>query len=143
MGLCTRVVLDLLSGFENTGLQLYTDNFYTSPLLYHRLYKRGINACGTVRSNRIGFPKELIIKTSETNRGTYQYLSNGPLVACSWVDKRTLYFLSTIHIGEPLGTPTVRRKQADGSQVDVASLLTGLPEAYARSRQGGPACKLL
>ena len=39
VGLCTRVVLDLLEGFDHTGLQLYTDNFYTSPLLYYRLYK--------------------------------------------------------------------------------------------------------
>ncbi len=116
VGLCSRVVLDSLAGFDNSGLQLYTDNFYTSPLLYYRLYKRGIN----VRPNRLGFPKELIMKPNESNRGTYLYLSNGPLLACSWVDKRTLYFLSTLHVGEHTGNPTVRRKQADGSQVDVA-----------------------
>ena len=75
--------------------------FFTSPLLYHRLYSQYvINACGTVRPNRIGFPKELIIKAAEANRSTYQYLSNGPLLACSWVDKRTLYFISTMHVGE-------------------------------------------
>ncbi len=84
---CTKVVLDLMKGFDHMGVQLYTDNFYTSPLLYYRLYKlQGINACGTVRSQRVGFPSELIIKASEINRGVYQYLSNGPLLACSWVD---------------------------------------------------------
>ena len=120
VGLCTRVVLDLLVGFDNTGLQLYTDNFYTSPLLYYRLYrKQGINACGTARSNRIGFPKELCIKATESNRGMYQFLSNGPLLACSWIDKRTLYFLSTMHVGERVHNPTVKRRQADGSQTDV------------------------
>ena len=40
VGLCTKVVLDLLSGLENTGLELYTDNFYTSPILYNHLYNR-------------------------------------------------------------------------------------------------------
>ena len=121
VGLCTRVVLDLLEGFDHTGLQLYTDNFYTSPLLYYRLYKnQGICACGTARSNRIGFPKELCVKATGSNRGTYQYLSNGPLLACSWVDKRTLYFISTMHVGERVHNPTVRRRQADGSQTDVA-----------------------
>ncbi len=120
VGLCTRVVLDLMDGLDR-GLQLYTDNFYTSPLLYHRLYTQyGINACGTVRPNRIGFPKELIIKAIDANRGTYKYLSNGPLLACSWIDKRTLYFLSTMHIGERIHNPTVKRKQADGSLADVA-----------------------
>ena len=39
VGLCTKVVLDKMEGLGNTGLQLYTDNFYTSPLLYYHLYK--------------------------------------------------------------------------------------------------------
>ena len=39
IGLCSRVVLDLLSGLENTGLDLYTDNYYTSSYLYLELYK--------------------------------------------------------------------------------------------------------
>ena len=121
VGLCTQVVLDLMKGFDHMGVQLYTDNFYTSPLLYFRLYKRqGINACGTVRPNRLGFPSQLVIKATGTNRGTYQYLSNGPLLACSWVDKRSLYLLTTMHIGERVGNPTVRRRQADGSQADVS-----------------------
>ena len=44
--------MDLMEGLENTGLHLYTDNFYTSPSLFHHLYNRGIYACGTARSNR-------------------------------------------------------------------------------------------
>ncbi len=68
VGLCTKVVLDLMKGFDHMGVQLYTDNFYTSPLLYYRLYKhQGINACGTIRPQRVGFPSELIIKASEIN----------------------------------------------------------------------------
>ncbi len=108
VGLCTKVVLDLMKGFDHMGVQLYTDNFHTSPLLYYRLYKhQGINACGTVHPQRVGFPSELIIKPSEINGGVYQYLSNGPLLACSWVDKRSM---STIHIGERVGNPTLKRR---------------------------------
>ena len=89
--LYTKVVLDLMEGLCNIGLQLYTDSFYISPLLYYRLYKHyGINACGTVHPNRLGFPSQICIKATESNRGTYQYHSNGPLFACSWVDKRSL-----------------------------------------------------
>ncbi len=77
IGLYTNVVLDLMEGFDNMGVQVFTDNFYTSPILYYRLYKhQGINACGTVHPSRVGFPPELI-KVTELNRGTYQYLSNG------------------------------------------------------------------
>ena len=34
VGLCSRVVLDLMAGIENSGFELYTDNYYTSPELF-------------------------------------------------------------------------------------------------------------
>lgn len=37
IGLYTKVVLDLMKGFDHMGVQLYTENFYSSPLLYYRL----------------------------------------------------------------------------------------------------------
>ena len=46
-----------MAGLEERGLELYTDNYYTSPDLYTTLYE---NACGTLRVNRRGFPKELV-----------------------------------------------------------------------------------
>ena len=139
VGLCAKVVLDLMEGFDHMGVQLYTDNFYTSPLLYYRLYKlQGINACGTVRPQRVGFPSELIIKATEVNRGLYQYLSNGPLLACSWVDKRSMYILSTMYISERVGNPTVKRRLADGTQADI-SCPPCLPDyqKYMRGVDGG------
>ena len=75
VGLCTKVVLDLVSGFENTWLELYTDNFYTSPILYNHLYNRGINACGTVRCDRKEYPKSLVTPYSKTMRGYYDYIN--------------------------------------------------------------------
>ncbi len=52
MGLSTRVVLELLDGLEEEHPKLYVDNYYTSPILFLKLYKKGINVCGTVRTNR-------------------------------------------------------------------------------------------
>ncbi len=45
VGLCTKVCLDLLENLPVAGLELYTDNYYTSPILFD------VNACGTCRSN--------------------------------------------------------------------------------------------
>ena len=120
VGLCTKVVLDLMPGLEGSGLHLYTDNYYTSPSLYLHLYNRGINACGTARPNRIGFPKELLTKATNSNHGFVDFLSNYPLLATIWVDKRSIYFLSTIHVAEPpLGsTCTVKRRTTTGAQED-------------------------
>ena len=121
-GLCTRVVLDLMDGLEDAGLDLYTDNYYTSPDLYTTLYEKGINACGTVRTNRKGFPKVLVHdRRRNEERGYYDYRSNGPLLAAVWYDRRFIYFLSTMHSAETSdGTPvTVARRNPDGSRLSV------------------------
>ena len=65
-GLCSRVVLDLMSGLEADGFHLFTDNYYTSPQLSLTLYKKGVKTCGTARTNRKGFSKDLI-KTKREN----------------------------------------------------------------------------
>ena len=97
IGLCSRVVLHLMQGLENTGLHLYTDNYYTSLTLFNHLYTRGINACGTARYNRRQFPKDLVTKVTSSNRGFSDYRANGPLLSAVWVDKRPIYFVSTLH----------------------------------------------
>ena len=80
-GLCSQVVLDLMKGFEMEGHELYTDNYLLySPQLYETLYKKGINACGTARTNRRDFPKELVQQRKAHDRGFYDYRSNGPVV---------------------------------------------------------------
>ena len=57
-GLSSRVLLELMTDLDRH--QLYTDNYYTGPEVYLTLYDKGINCCGTVRTNRQGFPGELI-----------------------------------------------------------------------------------
>lgn len=64
--MCNKVILDLLSGLEVSGLHLYTD---TSPTLYLHLCNRCINACGTSHPNRVGFPKELVTTATRHNHG--------------------------------------------------------------------------
>ena len=67
-------------------------------------------------------------------RGFYDYRSNGPLLAVVWMDKRYIYFLSTLHSAETSGNPTtVQRRQIDGTRVDVVCPppLTGLSSIHA------------
>ena len=65
------------------------------------------------------FPKELVTKATVHNRGYYDFRSNGPLLAAVWVDKRSIYFLSTLHIAEASAV-TVKRRKLDGTQDDIA-----------------------
>ena len=82
IGLCIMVVVELLEGYEKSGLHLYTDNYYTSPTWCLHLYMWGSDACGTARVKRKKFPRDLVTVTTMKNRGFYDYRGNGPLLAC-------------------------------------------------------------
>nr|XP_039258846.1 piggyBac transposable element-derived protein 4-like [Styela clava] len=115
-GLSSRVVKYLMEPFVDMNHHLYVDNFYTSPELFSYLLSKGIYACGTFRANRIGFPKELIIKSIRSlQRGATDWRMAGDLLAQSWVDNRAVCFLTTIHNPEYTsdysGSKTVKRKR--------------------------------
>ena len=114
-GLCSRVVLELLDGLEDKCPKVYMDNYYTSPELFLSLYNKGVNACGTARSNRKHFPKDLKVD-KRVSVGYYDFRSSGPLLACVWKDKRIIHFLSTIHVARASSTVTVLRREKDGSK---------------------------
>ena len=59
-GLAYGVVMNLLEDVMDSGRTLYTDNFYSSPVLFQDLYDQGIYATGTCRSNKIHFPKSIL-----------------------------------------------------------------------------------
>ena len=72
-----------------------------SPGLYLYLYSRGVNACGTVRSNRRGFPKAIVVPPKQVknlDRSYYDYRSDGPLLAVAWKYHQMVYFVSTAHV---------------------------------------------
>jgi len=45
----------------------------TSPRLYLTLYNKGVNCCGTVKTNRKGFPKETVKSVQKPDRGYMEY----------------------------------------------------------------------
>ena len=51
-----------------------------------------------------------------------EYLSNGPLLAVAWFDRRSVYFLSTMYRAECDEPVTIKRKNPDGSQLDAECL---------------------
>ena len=72
-GLAYRVVFDLMKHYLDKGYHLYMDNFYTSYELFTDLLRHKTGACGTVRSNRLGFPKQLQGKI-KMQRGEAKFL---------------------------------------------------------------------
>ena len=72
MGLCSRVVIKLAQPLFDKGYKIYTDRFYTSPLLADYLSKVGLATCGTVMVTRKDFPQELKQLKSEMKKGDYE-----------------------------------------------------------------------
>ena len=69
------VVMRLMQSLLNKGYHLYVDNYYCCPHLAESLVAAGTMVCGTVRSNRVGMPRELAQGNLE--KGTIDYRRRG------------------------------------------------------------------
>ena len=121
--LARRVVRDLTAPIEGNNHHLYMDNFYCDPHLFKERLNSGVYCCGTVRSGRKGFPKDILIAKADEKRlprGHYEFRVHDQLVAMRWFDRRGVYLLSAIHPPKnPDGTlPTIPHKNGR-EQVDV------------------------
>jgi len=54
-----RIPMVLMEPFAGKGHVLYTDNFYTSPVLANHFLANNTHLCGTIKKNRKNFQKIL------------------------------------------------------------------------------------
>lgn len=92
------LVMRLINPYLGAGYKLYVDNYYSSPYLFHDLYQRQTGACGTLRVNRKGVPKEL--KKNESIA-----MTNGTIQLLKWKDKRDVHMCTTLHNAEFIDVP--------------------------------------
>ena len=139
--LAIRVVKDLVSLFEFKGYHLYTDNFYTCATLSKILHEKGIYGCCTTRTNRWGFPTDIISQNFRTvPRGTSDWRMAGAILAQAWADSKPVYLLSTTHDPEYpenfTGKQTVlRRRKGKGESLAVPAPLP--PPSRLQQAHGG------
>ena len=111
-GLGYDVVFDLMKDFLKQGYHLYCDNFYSSPKLFRDLLENGCFSTGTVRENRIGFPKGLRNSLPKTaDRGTSRWFREGKLLFVKWKDTKDVSVMTTY--SKATGTNTVQRKRKE------------------------------
>ncbi|KAK0134713.1 PiggyBac transposable element-derived protein 4 [Merluccius polli] len=98
-GLSFDVVAGLIDkGNLGSGYIVYTDNFYTSPLLYRHLRQQGLGACGTYRQGRVGVRTiQENALTKKSPRGSIRWIRDGDLLFVKWMDTREVSLCSTIH----------------------------------------------
>ncbi|XP_063079932.1 piggyBac transposable element-derived protein 4-like [Engraulis encrasicolus] len=101
--------------YLGSGYIVYTDNFYTSPLLYRHLSQQGFGACGTYRQGRVGVPTtQENALTKRSPRGSIRWLRDGGLLFVKWMDTREVSLCSTIH--PVYNGETVQRWQKTGDE---------------------------
>lgn len=119
--LITSLVMSILHKYKllNKHRQLYTDNWYTSLELALELLEHGTYLAGTVRKDRIGFPKALkacygpkrrpkvnskkqpitnrVPMTKGSKEIAWRRSSDGKILAMTWYHRNRVNMLSTIH----------------------------------------------
>ena len=108
--------------------------FILHRLIFARLEKQIIGACGTVSANRIGMPNGLQPKQLPLQEGDEPvFMRRGNLVACAWQDTKRVTFLSTVDTN--LTTDKrIRCKSAEGGYRLIAKPVIG--ERYNHNMAG-------
>ena len=107
----SNVVKTLTQHYMNTFRHVYFDNFFTGVGLLLDFLKSGLYGCGTLRSNRKGFPEDLkpVVKKGMKQRGESQTQQYHNLTVSVWQDNRAVTVAATN--GDPTKDVQVIRKK--------------------------------
>ena len=114
-GLGAKVVKGLTEQLNGTYRHVFYDIFFSSVDLALDLFRAGLYSCGTLRSNRKGFPALLkpVVKKGLGTRGNNKTYQQGNLTVSVWQDNRPVTLISTN--SDPTTTSFVERKNRDGT----------------------------
>jgi hypothetical protein len=112
-GLAHRIVMDLAGPYFGSQLSIFMDNFYSGVPLFEELKAHGLNARGTVRSNRKGISP----KPPAMEKHRYQVYQKDDLTFCAWQNTKVVLVRSNYH--EPMAEGSVRRRRGEDIQREV------------------------
>ena len=117
VGMKTRVVMDLAELIKGHHHIITADNYFMSVSLASRLLQQQTYCRGTIDKTRKGFPWSTLSRSQLDTRGDFKVLQDGDIMACAWVDKKVVTFISSYDQANRVSS--VERKVADGSKVEV------------------------
>lgn len=107
-----------------TGYKLYVDNFYTSPTLFRDLLQKGLWVCGTICSNRVGFPQAT---DNRLPRNAPRGIRNDKL---EWKDTREVLMCSSFHSANRDCTVQRRMRTRSGEWTELTVLIPAAVADY-------------
>ncbi|KAJ8356523.1 hypothetical protein SKAU_G00193170 [Synaphobranchus kaupii] len=108
------VLADSKTGY--TCYHVFVDNSYTSTALFRHLHRIHYGACGTIRENRIGFPKTKVNSLpKKAVRRDMWWIRDGPLLYVKWKDTREVSMCSSIHKAYSGKSVQRRARNPDGT----------------------------
>lgn len=117
-GLAHHVVMDLAAPYFGTHLSIFMDNFYSGVDLFLDMKSHGLDACGTIRANRKGLPKnEMLTRQASLGKHQFRVAQKDDLTFCLWQDTKTVLVLSNYH--DPTERGSVRRRVEPSCQSEV------------------------
>ena len=119
VGLGRRVVETLTAKLKEKHHHIYFDNYFSSVDLLLSLSRCGLYGCGTLRSNRKGFPDQLKSKVKKglKERGDSEVVQCGNYTVYLWQDTRPVLVISSN--SQANETVNINRKKKDGSIISV------------------------
>ena len=93
LGISGDIVAHFLKPYFYKGHVVYTDNWYSSPVLAEFLHDRDTGMCGTVKKNRKGTPE----LKSKLNKGEIEVAHTDTWLVLKWLDKKEVYMITTVH----------------------------------------------
>lgn len=97
-GHTTKVVLNLLEDFLDSGHSIYMDNFYNSLELANKLTARGTYCTGTLSSKRRYNPNDVITKKLKKGETIAKY--SDCIMIGKWKNKRDVLYISNEYSNE-------------------------------------------
>ncbi|KAK9695135.1 Transposase IS4 [Popillia japonica] len=91
----SKVVMKIMEKRLNVGHSLYMDNFYNLYDLANTLLESNTYCTGTLRSNRIKHPIDVLSAKLKKGELNIQYCNNVAIM--KWKDKSDVLFLTTEH----------------------------------------------
>ena len=119
LGVTGNLVVRVTEYFQDHNYIVFTDRFYTTVDLYEYLLTKDIGACETAMTNRRLFPKCLRREKREMNAGDSEMLFNGKVGAIVWMDKRPIYFVTSVFLDQP-STTVSRYSSTEHRKVPVS-----------------------